>query len=159
MREHKLHPFFLFSVSLLLETFPIPRFLSFYFPSWVLLFFIIAFLYSTLSSVFLYGFMAGLFLDVILGTNIGSNILIFITIAFVLIKWIRVILQSPGVQLYLIILIIFFLYEVLNFILSGFIQISLSQINITQPVINTLWFIMISSIFDFLRIYKKSYES
>ncbi|MFZ8952781.1 MAG: rod shape-determining protein MreD [Gammaproteobacteria bacterium] len=159
MREHKLHPFLLFSLSLLLETFPIPRFLSFYFPSWVLLFFIIAFLYSTLSSVFLYGFMAGLFLDVILGTNIGSNILIFITIAFVLIKWIRVILQSPGVQLYLIILIIFFLYEVLNFILSGFIQISLSQINITQPVINTLWFIMISSIFDFLRIYKKSYES
>lgn len=159
MREHKLHPFLLFSVSLLLETFPIPRFLSFYFPSWVLLFFIIAFLYSTLSSVFLYGFMAGLFLDVILGTNIGSNILIFITIAFVLIKWIRVILQSPGVQLYLIILIIFFLYEVLNFILSGFIQISLSQINITQPVVNTLWFIMISSIFDFLRIYKKNYES
>ena len=159
MRELKLHPFFLFSVSLLLETFPIPRFLSFYFPSWVLLFFIIAFLYSTLSSVFLYGFMAGLFLDVILGTNIGSNILIFVIIAFVLIKWIRVILQSPGVQLYLIILIIFFLYEVLNFILSGFIQISLSQINITQPVINTLWFIMISSIFDFLRIFKKSYES
>ena len=159
MREHKLHPFLLFSVSLLLETFPIPRFLSFYFPSWVLLFFIIAFLYSTLSSVFLYGFMAGLFLDVILGTNIGSNILIFITIAFVLIKWIRVILQSPGVQLYLIILIIFFLYEVLNFILSGFIQISLSQINIIQPVVNTLWFIMISSIFDFLRIYKKNYES
>ena len=159
MRELKLHPFFLFSVSLLLETFPIPRFLSFYFPSWVLLFFIIAFLYSTLSSVFLYGFMAGLFLDVILGTNIGSNILIFVTIAFVLIKWIRVILQSPGVQLYLIILIIFFLYEVLNFILSGFIQISLSQINIIQPVVNTLWFIMISSVFDFLRIYKKSYES
>ena len=159
MREHKLHPFLLFSVSLLLETFPIPRFLSFYFPSWVLLFFIIAFLYSTLSSVFLYGFMAGLFLDVILGTNIGSNILIFITIAFILMKWIRVILQSPGVQLYLIILIIFFLYEVLNFILSGFIQISLSQINIIQPVVNTLWFIMISSIFDFLRIYKKSYES
>ena len=159
MRELKLHPFLLFSLSLLLETFPIPRFLSFYFPSWVLLFFIIAFLYSTLSSVFLYGFMAGLFLDVILGTNIGSNILIFVTIAFVLIKWIRVILQSPGVQLYLIILIIFFLYEVLNFILSGFIQISLSQINIIQPVVNTLWFIMISSVFDFLRIYKKSYES
>jgi rod shape-determining protein MreD len=159
MRELKFHPFLLFSLSLLLETFPIPRFLSFYFPSWVLLFFIIAFLYSTLSSVFLYGFMAGLFLDVILGTNIGSNILIFITIAFVLIKWIRVILQSPGVQLYLIILIIFFLYEVLNFILSGFIQISLSQINIIQPVVNTLWFIMISSVFDFLRIYKKSYES
>ena len=159
MRELKLHPFLLFSVSLLLETFPIPRFLSFYFPSWVLLFFIIASLYSTLSSVFLYGFMAGLFLDVILGTNIGSNILIFITIAFILMKWIRFILQSPGVQLYLIILIIFALYEVLNFILSGFIQISLSQINIIQPVVNTLWFIMISSIFDFLRIYKKSYES
>lgn len=159
MRELKLHPFLLFSVSLLLETFPIPRFLSFYFPSWVLLFFIIAFLYSTLSSVFLYGFMAGLFLDVILGTNIGSNILIFVTIAFILMKWIRVILQSPGVQLYLIILIIFSLYEVLNFILSGFIQISLSQINIIQPVVNTLWFIMISSVFDLLRVYKKSYES
>jgi rod shape-determining protein MreD len=159
MRELKLHPFLLFSVSLLLETFPIPRFLSFYFPSWVLLFFIVAFLYSTLSSVFLYGFMAGLFLDVILGTNIGSNILIFVTIAFVLIKWIRVILQSPGVQLYLIILIIFSLYEVLNFILSGFIQISLSQINIIQPVVNTLWFIMISSVFDLLRVYQKSYES
>ena len=159
MRELKIHPFFLFSVSLLLETFPIPRSLSFYFPSWVLLFFIVAFLYSTLSSVFLYGFIAGLFLDVILGTNIGSNILIFVIIAFVLIKWIRVILQSPGVQLFLIILIIFSLYEVLNFILSGFIQISLSQINIIQPVINTLWFIIISSIFDFLRIFKKSYES
>lgn len=159
MRELKLHPFLLFSVSLLLETFPIPRFLSFYFPSWVLLFFIVAFLYSTLSSVFLYGFMAGLFLDVILGTNIGSNILIFVTIAFILMKWIRVILQSPGVQLYLIILIIFSLYEVLNFILSGFIQISLSQINIIQPVVNTLWFIMISSVFDLLRVYKKSYES
>ncbi len=159
MRELKLHPFLLFSVSLLLETFPIPRFLSFYFPSWVVLFFIVAFLYSTLSSVFLYGFMAGLFLDVILGTNIGSNILIFVTIAFILMKWIRVILQSPGVQLYLIILIIFSLYEVLNFILSGFIQISLSQINIIQPVVNTLWFIMISSVFDLLRVYKKSYES
>ena len=159
MRELKLHPFLLFSASLLLETFPIPRFLSFYFPSWVLLFFIIAFLYSTLSSVFLYGFMAGLFLDVILGTNIGSNNLIFVTIAFVLIKWVRVILQSPGIQLYLIIFIIFSLYEALNFILSGFIQISLSQINIIQPVVNTLWFIMISSVFNFLRIYKKSHES
>jgi len=159
MRELKLHPFLLFSVSLLLETFPIPRFLSFYFPSWMLLFFIVAFLYSTLRSVFLYGFMVGLFLDVILGTNIGTNILIFVTIAFVLIKWIRVILQSPGVQLYLIILIIFSLYEVLNYVLSGFIQISLSQINFIQPVVNTLWFIMISSVFDFLRIYKKSYES
>ncbi len=158
MRQLKLHPFLLFSASLLLETFPIPRFLSFYFPSWVLLFFIIAFLYSTLSSVFLYGFMAGLFLDVILGTNIGSNNLIFVTIAFVLIKWIRVILQSPGIQLYLIIFIIFSLYEALNFILSGFIQISLSQINIIQPVVNTLWFIMISSVFNFLRIYKKSHE-
>lgn len=159
MRELKLHPFLLFSVSLLLETFPIPRFLSFYFPSWMLLFFIVAFLYSTLRSVFLYGFIVGLFLDVILGTNIGTNILIFVTIAFVLIKWIRVILQSPGVQLYLIILIIFSLYEVLNYVLSGFIQISLSQINFIQPVVNTLWFIMISSVFDFLRIYKKSYES
>lgn len=106
-------------ISLMLEVVPLPNWIIWLRPQWVLLVIIYWMLALPMAIGFVYAFCIGILLDLLNGTLLGEHAFAMVVIAYLILKLYKLIRVYPMAQQTLMIFLLVLLYRALIFIIQG----------------------------------------
>lgn len=109
-----------FLIAILLEIMPLPQWADWLRPEWLLV--VLIFWLSSMPQRIGVGvaFIMGLIMDILQGNLLGENALLFVLLAYMLLKFYPRMRLFPVTQQVLMILIITFIYKALKFSIQAF---------------------------------------
>ncbi len=110
-----------FLVALALDILPLPVWVQWLRPNWVLLVLIYWIMVMPYRVSVGYAFVLGLICDLLQGTLLGSQALVFVMVAYLVARFCRQIRMYPLRQQMLVVLLLIFFYKLIIYAVLGFI--------------------------------------